>query len=51
MKLKKKEDQTVDTSFLLRIGNKMEGVTQRQISELRQKEGPFRDCPTRGSIP
>ena len=30
MKLKKKEDQSVDTSFLLRIGNKipMEGVTE-----------------------
>jgi hypothetical protein len=30
MKLKKKEDQSVDTSFLLRKGNKipMEGVTE-----------------------
>jgi hypothetical protein len=30
MKLKKKEDQNVDTSFLLRMGNKipMEGVTE-----------------------
>jgi hypothetical protein len=30
MKLKKKEGQSVDTSFLLRIGNKipMEGVTE-----------------------
>jgi hypothetical protein len=30
MKIKKKEDQGVDTSFLLRIGNKipMEGVTK-----------------------
>jgi hypothetical protein len=30
MKLKKKEDQSVDSSFLLRIGNKisMEGVTE-----------------------
>ena len=30
MKLKKKEDQSVDISFLLRIGNKipMEGVTE-----------------------
>jgi hypothetical protein len=30
MKLKKKEDQSVDTSFLLRRGNKipMEGVTE-----------------------
>ena len=31
MKIKKREDQWVDTSFLLRIGNKipMEGVTYR----------------------
>jgi hypothetical protein len=30
MKLKKKEDQSVDTSYLLRMGNKipMEGVTE-----------------------
>jgi hypothetical protein len=30
MKLKKKEDQSVNTSFLLRMGNKipMEGVTE-----------------------
>jgi hypothetical protein len=30
MKLKKKEDQSVDTLFLLRMGNKisMEGVTE-----------------------
>jgi hypothetical protein len=30
MKIKKKEDQCVDTSFLLRIGNKipMKGVTE-----------------------
>jgi hypothetical protein len=30
MKLKKKEDQCVDTSFLLRMGNEMpmEGVTE-----------------------
>jgi hypothetical protein len=33
MKLKKKEDQSVDTSFLLRMGNKipMEGVTERKF--------------------
>ena len=33
MKLKKKEDQSVDTSPLLRIGNKtpMEGVTETQF--------------------
>jgi hypothetical protein len=33
MKLKKKEDQSVDTSFLLRIGNKipMDGVTETKF--------------------
>jgi hypothetical protein len=33
MKLKKKEDQSVDTSFLLRMGNKilMEGVTEKKF--------------------
>ena len=33
MKLKKKEGQSVDTSFLLRIGNKipMEGVTETKF--------------------
>jgi hypothetical protein len=33
MKLKKKEDQNVDTSFLLRRGNKipMEGVTETKF--------------------
>ena len=33
MKLKKKEDQRVDTSFLLRIGNKilMEGVIETKF--------------------
>jgi hypothetical protein len=33
MKLKKKEDQNVDTSFLLRMGNKipMEGVTKTKF--------------------
>ena len=32
-KLKKKEDQSVDTSFLLRMGNKihMEGVTETKF--------------------
>jgi hypothetical protein len=50
--LKKKEDQSVNTSFLLRIENNipMEGV-QRKCSELRLKERPSRGCPTRGSIP
>jgi hypothetical protein len=33
MKLKKKEDQSVDISFLLRMGNKipMEGVTETKF--------------------
>jgi hypothetical protein len=33
MKLKKKEDQSVDTSFLLRMGNKipMKGVTETKF--------------------
>jgi hypothetical protein len=50
MKLKKNEDQSVDTWPLLRIGNKtpMEGVTE---TKLRQKDGPSRDCHIHGSIP
>ena len=34
MKLKKKEDQSVDTSFLLRMGNKMpmEGVKETKFA-------------------
>jgi hypothetical protein len=49
MKLKK-GDQSADTLFLVRMGNKipMEGVTK---SELRLKEGPYRDYPICGSIP
>jgi hypothetical protein len=41
MKLKKKEDQSVDTSFLLRMGNKIYPwrELQRQSLELRWKEG------------
>jgi hypothetical protein len=39
MKLKKKEDQRVDTLFLLRMGNKipMEGVTETKFGA--EKEG------------
>jgi hypothetical protein len=50
IKLKKKEDQSVDTLFLLRMGKNipMEGVIETK--ELRQKQGPSRDCPTQGSI-
>ena len=52
MKLKKNEDQSVDTLPLLRIGNNNPWKElQRQRLELRQKDGPSRDCHTRGSIP
>jgi hypothetical protein len=46
MNFKKKEDQSVDTSFLLQMGNKilMEIVTETKF-RVRQKEGPLRDCP------
>ena len=49
MKLKK-EDQSVDTLFLLRMGNKipMEGVTETKV---RAEKGPSRDCPTQRFIP
>jgi hypothetical protein len=50
-KIKKREDQWVGTSFLLRIGKKipMKGVTETKL-ELRRKDGLSRDYPTRGSI-
>jgi hypothetical protein len=51
MKLKK-EDQSVDTSLLLRWGTKYPWKElQRQISEQSLKERPSRDFPTQGSIP
>jgi hypothetical protein len=52
MKLKKNENQSVDTLPLLRIGNKtpMEGVTNQSL-ELRQKDGLSRDYHIRESIP
>ena len=31
MKLKKKEDQSMHTSFLLKMGNKREGVTETKF--------------------
>jgi hypothetical protein len=39
MKLKKKEDQSVNTSFLLRMGNKilMEGVTETKFRAERER--------------
>jgi hypothetical protein len=52
MKLKKKEDQSVDTLFLLRMGNKipMEGVTETKFRA--QTEGmTFQILPHQGSIP
>jgi hypothetical protein len=52
MKLKKKEDQSVDTLILLRKGNRYPWKElQRQNVEQRLKELPSRDCPTWGSIP
>jgi hypothetical protein len=52
MKLKKKEDQNVDTLLLLRMWNKipMEGFTETS-SELKWKERPSRVYPTLKSIP
>jgi hypothetical protein len=46
-KIKKKEDQGMDNSFLLRIGNKtpMEGVTETKFGA-ETKDGPSRVCPT-----
>ena len=52
MKLKKKEDQSVDTSFLLRMGNKipMVGITETKFRA--ETEGrTTRVCATWGSIP
>jgi hypothetical protein len=52
MKLKKKEDQSVDTLPLLRIENRtlMEGVTETKFGA--ESHGWIsRDCHTQGSIP
>jgi hypothetical protein len=52
MKLKKNEDQSVDTLPLLRIGNNHPWKElQRQSVKLRQKDGPSRDCHIQGFIP
>jgi hypothetical protein len=50
-KFKKKEDQHVDTSFLLRIGNKipMEGVTEKKFGA-KTKGWTIQKLPIRGSI-
>jgi hypothetical protein len=52
MKLKKNEDQSVDTLPLLRIGNKTprEGVTETKFGA-ETNDGPSRDCHIQGSIP
>ena len=53
MKLKK-EDQNVDTSFLLRMGNKIpvEGVTETKFGAETEERTSFlsRHCPTWGFI-
>ena len=52
MKVKKKEDQSVDTLSLLRMGNKipMEGVTETKFGA--EPEGTTsRDCHSWGSTP
>jgi hypothetical protein len=52
MKLKKNEDESVDTLLLLRIRNNHTWKElQRQSLELKQKDGPSRDCHIQGSIP
>jgi hypothetical protein len=52
LKVKKKEDQSVDTLPLLSIGNNHPWKElQRQSLELRQKDGPSRDCHIHRSIP
>jgi hypothetical protein len=52
MKPKKKEDQNVGSSVLLRRGNKIStGGNMKQRVEQRLKERPSRDYPTHKSIP
>ena len=51
MKLKKKEDQIVGASVLLRRGNKIQREMWRQSVALILKERLSRDCSTWGSIP
>jgi hypothetical protein len=47
MKLQKKEVQSVNSSVLLRRGNKyLKEQIQRQSVGQRLKERPTRDCPT-----
>jgi hypothetical protein len=52
MKLKKKEEQSMDTTFLLRMGNKipMKGFAETKFGA--EMEGrTIRDCSTQASIP
>jgi hypothetical protein len=51
MKLKKKEEPSVDTCSFLEWGTKYPWKElQRKSSELRQKEGSSKDCPTQASF-
>jgi hypothetical protein len=51
-KIKKREDQCVDTSFVLRIGNKipMKGVTETKFGTI-MKVWTIQRLPHPGSIP
>ena len=51
MKLKKKEDQSVDTSFLLRLGNKMEGVTETKFRAEMEERGCPPGDPSHNQLP
>jgi hypothetical protein len=51
MKLKKKEDQRVDTSFLLSMRIKMPMERVKETKFRSEMEGPSRDCTAWGSIP
>jgi hypothetical protein len=51
MKLKTKEDQSMDTSSLFRMGNKIPIEDVTEIKFAAEMEGrTIRVCPTRGSI-
>jgi hypothetical protein len=52
MKLKKKEDESVDTLFLLRMGNTipMDGVTETKFGAVSE-ETTIQRFPTWGSTP
>jgi hypothetical protein len=53
MKLKKKEDQSVDTLFLLRMGNKilMEGVIESKLAEMEGRTRTIQRLPHLGIHP